>query len=169
VSQLLQQVLADIRKWFHEVKEYIKEKKLEEAMRDPSRIFNGDETGFQICPSAGRVLATKGAKNVYSIEQGPSKENIIVIFTFSADGKTCCPVIVYPYKRIPEKISETVPAEWGITRSDNGWMMAEVFLNTMPTFPILILLERVLRLQLFCLLMATSHTLRTNSASCAVN
>jgi len=31
-------------------------------MDDPSRIFNGDETGFQICPSTGRVLAEKGAK-----------------------------------------------------------------------------------------------------------
>jgi hypothetical protein len=37
---------ADIRKWFDEVKEYIKEKKLEEAVNDPSKIFNGDETGF---------------------------------------------------------------------------------------------------------------------------
>jgi hypothetical protein len=43
------------------VKEYIKEKKLEEAMSYPSRIFNGDEMGFQICPSTFRVLAMKGA------------------------------------------------------------------------------------------------------------
>jgi hypothetical protein len=86
------------------VKEYIKEKKLEEAMSDSSRIFNRDEMGFQICPLAGQVLAMKGEKNVYSIEQGPTKENITVMFTFSADGKTCCPVIVYPYKRILEKI-----------------------------------------------------------------
>jgi hypothetical protein len=49
------------------------------------------------------------------------------MFTFSSDGKTCCPVIVYPYKRISEKISETVPAEWGTVRSDNGRMITEVF------------------------------------------
>jgi hypothetical protein len=36
-------------------------------------------------------------------------------------------VIVHPYKIIPEKILESMPAEWGITWSDNGWMMAEVF------------------------------------------
>jgi hypothetical protein len=34
---------------------------------------------------------------------------------------------VYPYKRIPEKISRSLPAEWGIAGSDNGWMMAEVY------------------------------------------
>jgi hypothetical protein len=46
----------------------------------------------------------KGAKNVHCIEKGSTKENITVMFTFSADVKTYCPVIVYPYKRIPEKI-----------------------------------------------------------------
>jgi len=56
-------------------------------MDDPSRIFNGDETGFQICPSTGSVLAEKGAKNVYSIDEGSSTENITVMFSFSANGK----------------------------------------------------------------------------------
>jgi len=74
-------------------------------MDDPSKIFNGDETGFQICPSTGCVLAEKGAKNVYSIGKGSSKENITVMFPSSADGKKYCPMIVYPYKRIPEKIA----------------------------------------------------------------
>jgi hypothetical protein len=62
----------NIRKWFDEVQEYVREKNLEEVMDDPSRIFNGDKTGFQICPSAGSVLAQKGAKNVYSIDTGSS-------------------------------------------------------------------------------------------------
>ena len=80
-------------------------------MDDPSRIFNGDETGFQICPSTGSVLAEKGAKNVCSIDEGSSKENIIVMFSFSANGKKCYPVIVYPYKKIPVKLAQSVPAE----------------------------------------------------------
>jgi len=36
-------------------------------------------------------------------------------------------MIVYPYKRITEKIAQSVPAKWGIARSDRGWMMCEVF------------------------------------------
>ena len=51
----------NIRKWFDEAQEYIRANNLEEIMRDPSRIFNRDETWFQICPSTGRVLAEKGA------------------------------------------------------------------------------------------------------------
>ena len=60
---------------------------MEEVMDDHSRIFNGDETGFQIRPSTGRVLAEKGGKNVYLFDEGSSKENITVIFSFSANGK----------------------------------------------------------------------------------
>ena len=37
----------NIRKRFDEMQEYIRENNLEELMDDPSRIFNGDETGFQ--------------------------------------------------------------------------------------------------------------------------
>ena len=76
----------NIRKWFDEVQEHIREKNLEEVMNDPSRIFHGDETGFQICPSTGHVLAEKEAKNAYSIDEGSSKENITVMFSFSANG-----------------------------------------------------------------------------------
>ena len=35
------------RTWFDEVQEYIRENNLEEVMDDPSRAFNGDETGFR--------------------------------------------------------------------------------------------------------------------------
>jgi len=54
---------------------------------------------------------------VYLTDKGSSKENVTVMFSFSANGKKC-PVIVYPYKRIPDKIAQSVPAEWGIARSD---------------------------------------------------
>ena len=51
------------------------------------------------------------------------------MFTFSASGTTCPPMIIYPYKRIPEKIAVTVNSNWGIGRSDNGWMTSETFFD----------------------------------------
>jgi hypothetical protein len=118
---------ADIRKWFSEIKAYLTEKGLLNVMNDPSRVYNADETGFLTCPATGRVLAPKGDKNVYSVEQGNTKESITVLYTFSAEGKVCPPVIVFPYKRLPERLAASVPPAWGIGRSDSGWMTADVF------------------------------------------
>ena len=117
----------NIRKRFDDVQEYIRENNLEELMDDPSRIFNGNETRFQICPSTCRVLAEKGAQNEYSIDEGSSEKNITVMFSFSENGKKCCPMIVYPYKRITEKIAQLFPTEWGNARSDIGWVTCEEF------------------------------------------
>lgn len=116
---------VDIRKWFIEIQGYLTSKNID--LQDPSRIFNGDETGFQICPSTGKVFAGKGVKNVYTVDKGSQKESITVMFCFSATGMTCPPMIIYPYKRIPEKIAITVNPTWGIGRSDNGWMTSETF------------------------------------------
>ncbi|CAH1975884.1 unnamed protein product [Acanthoscelides obtectus] len=87
---------------------------------DHSRILNADELGFEICPSTGKVFAAKGTRNVYSVECGSSKENITVLFTFSADSTTCVPMVVFPYQRIPEKITKGINPKWGIGRSDKG-------------------------------------------------
>ena len=152
----------NIKKWFDEVKEYIIDNNLEEVMNDPSRIFNGDETGFQICPSTGRVLAEKGSKNVYSIDEGPSKENITVMFSFSANGKKCCPVIVYHYKRISEQIAQSVPAEWGIARSNKGWMTCKVFYEYIANFFIHFSFLYGQYFLWCCLFMATSLISRTS-------
>lgn len=50
-----------------------------------------------------------------------------VMFTFSASGQSCPPMVVYNYQRIPQKVVEGVPSDWGIGRSENGWMTSELF------------------------------------------
>lgn len=92
--------------WFSEIDNYIKEKKLDEVIAHLSRVFSGDESGFQICPTTGKVFAQRGTKNVYSTERGASKNNITVMFTFSANGDIFVSTIIYPYQRIPEKNSK---------------------------------------------------------------
>lgn len=93
----------DIRHWFLEVENYIKEKGLLDVIADPSRVFNDDESRFQINPTTGKVFAQRGSKNVYTIDRVSSKENITVMFSFSVSGDTCVPMIIYPYMRFPEK------------------------------------------------------------------
>ncbi|XP_072380801.1 uncharacterized protein [Diabrotica undecimpunctata] len=117
---------ADIRNWFTNVEDYLKEKQLFEILEDPSRIYNGDETCFWLCPKNKKVLAPRGVKNVYEI-QHHSKNNIIVMFTFSACGVVTPPMIIYAYKRLPAEIVKSVPDTWGIGCSDNGWMKNQLF------------------------------------------
>lgn len=117
----------DIRKWFSEINQYFVEHGLADVLKDPTRIFNADETGFNICPKSGKVLAEKGSRNVNQIEKTPAKENITVMLTFSTSSHVCYPMIIYPYKRIPDKVTLSVPSGWGIGRSDSGWMTAAVF------------------------------------------
>lgn len=60
------------------------------------------------------------------IDQGLAKADITVIFRFSASGETTPHMIIYPYRRIPSHITATVPGEWGIGVSDNGWVKYEI-------------------------------------------
>lgn len=59
-----------IRKWFSDLKAFFVEQNATDLLEEPSRILNGDETSFSMCPKTGKVLAPKGYKNVYSVQRG---------------------------------------------------------------------------------------------------
>ncbi|XP_044753622.1 chaetoglobosin A biosynthesis cluster protein C-like [Coccinella septempunctata] len=54
---------SDIRGWFTNIENYLKENDLFQILEDPSRIFNADETNFQLCPKTKTVIAPKGSRN----------------------------------------------------------------------------------------------------------
>lgn len=116
----------DILGWFHVIKGYLEKNGLLEAINDPQRIFNGDESAFYLQPKAGRVIVRKGEKNVYAAS-GDEKENLTVLITGNAAGILAPPMIVYAYERLPAVIANSVPKDWCIGRSDSGWMCAKTF------------------------------------------
>ncbi|XP_039276762.1 tigger transposable element-derived protein 6-like isoform X2 [Nilaparvata lugens] len=117
----------DIRAWFAEVQDYVREKDLCEVLKDPTQIFNLDETGFMLCPNTGKVLAAKGQKNIYEVHSGSGKENITVLTTVNAAGKSAPTLVLYP--GLPSAIKTSFPAnkDWALGRSESGWMNGEVF------------------------------------------
>jgi len=117
----------DIKKWFSDIHQYLVDEKLDDILQDPTRLFNGDETGFSLCPKTKSVLAPKGAKDIYEVAVGNAKENLTVMFTFNAAGDMCHPMVIYNYQRIPQDIVNSVPPNWGIGHSESGWMKSEVF------------------------------------------
>lgn len=116
-----------IRSWFRELQNFLKENHIEDVMTDPSRIYNGDESGFSLCPKTGKVLAPRGYKNVYSIKLGNEKETITVLVTFNANGNICPPLVIFPYVRPPKVLIQNMPENWVLGKSDSGWMRSEVF------------------------------------------
>lgn len=45
----------------------------------------------------------------------------------NAAGDIAPPMVVINLKRIPQKLSQSVPENWAIGRSENGWMTGETF------------------------------------------
>lgn len=118
----------NIRKWFRSVREILEEEGHIDILNDPTRVFNGDEIGFSLDPETKAVICPKSEKNVYVIDKG-SKRNITVLNSYGASGIAVPPCVVLPYKRIPLSISKSFPADWGIGKSDTGWMTKEAFMG----------------------------------------
>lgn len=97
-----------------------------DILDDPSRMLNADESGFCLCPKTGTVLGLKGLRNVYEVK-GNSKENLTVLVTFTADGRMCPPVVIFPYVKPPRSIVESMPPFWILGKSDSGWMRSDIF------------------------------------------
>ncbi|KAJ8966802.1 hypothetical protein NQ314_003298 [Rhamnusium bicolor] len=115
-----------IRSWFLDLKTFLTESKALDILDNPSRMLNEDETGFRLCPKTGRVLGLKG-HNLYVVKTGNGKENLTVLSTFTADGRLCPPVVIFPYVKPPRTIVDSVPSHWILGKSDTGWMRSEVF------------------------------------------
>lgn len=60
---------SNIRSWFSKIKQHLIEENLIGIMDDPTRVFNGDETNFMMCPKSGKVLAPKGTNNIKKINK----------------------------------------------------------------------------------------------------
>ena len=68
---------ADLRLWQKDAVDYLWSKpELVEALQDPSRIFNQDETSVQIGSSSQRVLAERGTKVLFSISSGSRNKSL---------------------------------------------------------------------------------------------
>ncbi|XP_067215467.1 uncharacterized protein [Linepithema humile] len=114
-----------LRGWFKEIEQHLVKNQLIDI--DGARIFNCDESAFYLCPKGERVLVRKGDKAVYNFTQNDEKECLTVLFMTNATGALVSPMIVFPYERIPYSVSQSVPIDWSIGKSENGWMTAETF------------------------------------------
>lgn len=118
-----------IRKWFEALHQYLQEENAEDILSHPERIFNLDETGVQLCPTTGVILAPKNYRSINNIAPDQKELCVTVLFNFSANGETVSPLIVYPLQRISIEVAQSVPDDWVIGRSDSGLMTGQIFLE----------------------------------------
>ncbi|CAH0549892.1 unnamed protein product [Brassicogethes aeneus] len=113
-----------IRLWFRNLRMYLTQNNCIDILDDPSRILNGDESGFPLCPKTGKVLGPRGYKNLYKIKTGSDKENVTVLVQGShQQNETKFP----DFSRPPKAIVENMPPSWVLGKSESGWMRSDVF------------------------------------------
>ena len=118
---------AVIHQWFQNVLDYFKEINAMDALEDPARNFNIDESGFSLSPKQGKVIAEKGEKVVYEESSLFQKTNITVEGMVCANGQIPPIMIIYPRKRISPNMAEQFPITPNliIGKSEKGYITHE--------------------------------------------
>ena len=117
----------NLEDWFKEVYDYLEKKNLTDCLKDPNKVFNGDESAFFLSPKGDKVLARKGDKTVYNKIGSNEKECETVMITGNAAGDLAPPLVIFQYQRLPYEIAQNLPIGWGIGTSDSGWNTSDVF------------------------------------------
>ncbi|GAB0091363.1 hypothetical protein DMENIID0001_061980 [Sergentomyia squamirostris] len=113
-----------IEQWFNDVEEQLGEHV--HILQHPERVFNADETAFTLTSEGQYVLAAR-ARHVYIESNNSDKERITTLFTVNAVGKFAPPLTIYKYDRLPSAAYECAPSNWGIGKSESGWMTSAIF------------------------------------------
>lgn len=104
----------NLRKWFDDTRKFCETSNCNEALTDPRRVYNLDETAFFLSPEVGKVVAKKGVKTVYNITKASDRQCTTVLMGGNAAGQLAPSMVVFKAKNIPKNISEHLPDNWGI-------------------------------------------------------
>ena len=84
-----------VRLWFEDVGPYLHSKpEILEALQDPSRVFNQDETAVEHGVGDQWVLSRKGEKQTYGVSSC-TREHTTISFTVNAAGGVVEPRVVF--------------------------------------------------------------------------
>ena len=71
----------------------------------PMQIFNMDECGISVVHTPGKFVTELGCKNVWSILSAEKGKNQILLCCVSGSGQVLPPFIIFPRKRMSEKLN----------------------------------------------------------------
>ena len=97
-------------------------------------IYNLDETGISVVHKPGRILTELGCKQVWSVTSGEKGKTHTVLVCVSATGQVLPLMMIYPRKRLNERLkSGGVPGTM-YTCSDSGWINQDLYLEWFKFF-----------------------------------
>lgn len=118
----------------------------------PNKVFNMDETGITVVQKKSpKVYGPKGAKKVGAVTSAERGRTITAVFSVSAAGNYCPPMLIYPRKRMAPALQNNGPIGALYMCSKSGWINADLFVewlkhfqkNVIPTetSPVLLILD----------------------------
>ena len=128
---------VDLMLWQQETEKFLLgDPKLKEALMDPRRVFNQDETAVEVGSECQRVLAEVNTKVVYSISGG-SREHITTSFLCGADGSMVPPRCIYKgVRNVAQTHLKDLPkdgksGEWNFSVSEKGYITRDLYVEVL--------------------------------------
>ena len=103
---------------------------------DVTNIWNCDETGFSNVVEPGKVIATKGVRQIRSATSGERGKNVTALCCMSAAGNFIPPLFIFPRKRMVAALMNGAPAGSisGVNERGSGYIDGNLFVRWLQHF-----------------------------------
>ena len=101
---------------------------------DASRIWNMDESGISKVQKPGKILATKGCKQVAKMTSAERGTLVTALCTMSAGGQYVPPMMIFPRARMSDVLMTGAPAGCIGAVSPTGWTDSNLFVTWLKHF-----------------------------------
>ncbi|KAI0235340.1 hypothetical protein LSAT2_014173, partial [Lamellibrachia satsuma] len=107
---------------------------LEMSIYTSARIWNMDETGVTNVQKPGKIVATKGVRQVGKMTSGERGATVTVICGMNAVGTYLPPMFIFPRKRMVASLMIGAPYQSVGYCSPNGWTDSDLFVKWLEHF-----------------------------------
>ena len=113
-------------------------------LNKPMQIYNLDESGITTVHKPGCVITEVKHKSVWAFTSGEKGKTHTLLTCVSSSGQALPPMMIFPRKRLSEKLTEGAPPGTLFACTDNGWITQDKYLefflkNIPPARPVLII------------------------------
>ena len=107
---------------------------LDTHILSPSRIYNMDEMGITEVHKLGKIIASKGARQVGKITSAERGSTVTLTCAMSTVDTYLPPMYIFPRKRMVEVLMNGAPTQNVGYVSDSGWTDSKLFVKWLEHF-----------------------------------